>query len=142
MLPTGRYPGRVCEGFPNPNSNPEGFPHTLFLTADLVTLRPYHGHCYGAHTAHTLHVLHKASGLALSSFLIFLTFLTTGEETLLQKACFQREPLCPEPVTPRALCGVVDQLSPRGPASWSPLGSKMNWSCSELGPVPLSPSFF
>lgn len=75
-------------------------------------------------------MLHKVSGLALASF------LTSGEDTLLQDTCFQREPsawgLYSEPVTLSDLCGAVDQLGPRGPGSLSPFGSKMNWCCSEL----------
>lgn len=58
-------------------------------------------------------MLHKVSGLALASF---LTFLTSGEDTLLQDACFQREPLGLGPVLcichSEDLCGTVDQLLP------------------------------
>lgn len=61
-------------------------------------------------------MLHKVSGLALASFLTFLTFLTSGENTLLQDACFQREPLDLGPVLcvchSEDLCGTVDQLLP------------------------------
>lgn len=88
-------------------------------------------------------MLHKVSGLALASF---LTFLTSGEDTLLQDACFQREPLglglCCASVTPRIYVVLWTSSCPR--LSWIFISF---WLQDELvlprvGAVPLSPSIF